>query len=90
MEAERIVQAYPPRLMSAPIAARYLSLSESTIREKGPTPKRYGKRVLWDRFDLDRWADSLSEQPLDEKDRLKEAAEEERRFFEARAARGKR
>lgn len=90
MGAEPLRQMMPdwPRLMSAPQAAAYLSLSETTIRENGPTPKRYGKRVLFDRRDLDRWADALGDQPLDADEALKEAAEEERRFFEERARRG--
>jgi hypothetical protein len=70
--------------MSIGQAAAYLSISENTIRERGPTARRLGKRVLYDRRDLDRWADSLGDQPLDERDRLDEAAEVERRFLEAR------
>lgn len=73
-----------PRLMSEPIAARYLSISETTLRERGPAPKRSGRRRLYDRKDLDRWADSLGRQPLDDADIEDEAAEVERRFLEGR------
>jgi hypothetical protein len=61
-----------PRLMSVELAARYLGLGATTLREMGPDgpkPKRYGKRVLYDRRDLDRWADALDGQPLDAQER---------------------
>jgi hypothetical protein len=51
--------------MSSPLAAQYLGISETTLRNAGPRPKNIGRRVLWDRTDLDRWADALSGQPLD-------------------------
>ena len=54
-------------------AASYLGLGVSTVREHGPKPKRWGSRVLYDRRDLDRWADALDGQPLDEKGREAEA-----------------
>lgn len=90
MGAEPIRDILPdwPRLMDEPLAARYLSIGTTTLREHGPQPKRYGRRRLYDRRDLDRWADRLGEQPLDDKAREEEAAEEERRFFERRAANG--
>jgi excisionase family DNA binding protein len=58
-----------PRLMSVKIAAQYLSLSPRTIynaiSKNAETPfpvrpKRYGKRVLFEKKDLDKWVDSLS------------------------------
>jgi hypothetical protein len=58
-----------PRLMGVADAARYLGLSPKTIRNRlGPKaqdpfpvrPKRIGKRVLFDRADLDAFADGLS------------------------------
>lgn len=60
-----------PRLMAEPLAAGYVSVSVSTLREHGPEPKRLGRRILYDRRDLDRWADALGEseqppQPLDQ------------------------
>lgn len=74
-----------PRLLSAQLAALYLSLSETTLREHGPAPKRHGRRILYDRLDLDRWADRLDGQPLDESEEAAEAAETERRWLEKRA-----
>lgn len=76
-----------PRLMDEPRAAAYLSIGKTTLREHGPKPKRSGRRVLYDRRDLDRWADRLGEQPLDEQAEQEEAAEIERRFLEKRRAR---
>ena len=73
-----------PRLMSLELAAAYVSLSMTVVREHGPEPKQFGRRILYDRNDLDRWADRLSGQPLDEPARRKEAAEIERRFREKR------
>lgn len=70
--------------MSEPLAARYLSIGTTTLRERGPKAKRHGARVLYDRRDLDRWADSLDDQPLELIDEQAEAAEVERRFLERR------
>lgn len=84
----RLVLPGWPRLLSSPLAAAYLSISETTLREHGPQPKRQGRRVLYDRQDLDRWADRLDGQPLDESAEQDEAAEVERRFLEKRRARG--
>jgi hypothetical protein len=70
--------------MSEPFAARYLSISPTTLRQSGPAPKRQGRRVLYDRHDLDRWADRLGDQPLDEMAAAAESAEVERAFMERR------
>ena len=73
-----------PRLMSAKLAAAYVSMSETTIRERGPKPKRFGKRCLWDIHDLDRWAESLNDDgPGDSA-----MTPEERLFFARRKANG--
>lgn len=77
-----------PRLMTVDQASAYLSLGSTTLREHGPSPKRQGKRVLYDRRDLDRWADSLGDQPLTETEEVQESMEAERRFLEKRARRG--
>lgn len=77
-----------PRLMSASRAAQYLSISETSLRLDGPAPRRYGRRVLYDRNDLDRWADRLGGQPLTMQEQREEAAVVERRFLEKRRARG--
>jgi hypothetical protein len=77
-----------PRLMGEDMAAAYVSLSATTLRERGPEPRRLGKRRLYDRNDLDRWADRLGGQPLIAVEQRQEAAEVERRFLEKRRARG--
>lgn len=87
-EMVRQMLAAWPRLMSEDLAARYLSIGTTTLREKGPKAKRHGRRVLYDIRDLDRWADALDGQPLDDAGRAKEVEEERRRFMERRAARG--
>jgi hypothetical protein len=76
-----------PRLMSVELAAAYLSRSVTIIRERGPEPKRDGRSVLYDRVDLDRWADRLAGQPLTDRQREEEAKEVERRFLERRRGR---
>jgi hypothetical protein len=74
--------------MGEDLAAAYVSLSATTLREKGPAPTRLGKRRLYDRHDLDRWADRLAGQPLTAQEMGQEASEVERRFLEKRRARG--
>jgi Fe-S cluster biosynthesis and repair protein YggX len=73
-----------PRLMAIDLASAYLGLSATTLRQKGPAPKEYGKRRLYDRIDLDRWADRLGGQPLGVAERKAEARDVERRFLEQR------
>jgi hypothetical protein len=72
--------------MSEDQAAAYVSLSPNTLRANGPQAKRIGRRVLWDRHDLDRWADRIGGQPLDARAQQEEAGEVERRFMEQRRA----
>ena len=57
-----------PRLLSIEETAKYLSISPKTIRNRlGPKapepfpvkPKKFGKRVLFDIRDLDRFIDAL-------------------------------
>jgi hypothetical protein len=74
--------------MSEQLAAEYLSVGTTFLRSEGPEPKRWGKRVLWDRIDLDRWADRLGGQPLTVQEEQAEARDVERRFLEKRRARG--
>ncbi len=59
------------RLLSVKDAAAYLGLSPRTIYNRNVKdainpfpikPKRWGKRVLFDIRDLDRWADTLDSQ----------------------------
>jgi len=58
-----------PRLLGVADAARYLGISAKTIRNRlGPRakvpfpvkPKRIGRKVLFERADLDAFADGLS------------------------------
>jgi predicted DNA-binding transcriptional regulator AlpA len=58
-----------PRLLSVADAAKYLGLSAKTIRNRlGPKakqpfpvkPKKIGRKVLFERADLDAFADGLS------------------------------
>jgi predicted DNA-binding transcriptional regulator AlpA len=58
-----------PRLLNVKQTAAYLGIAEKTIRNRicrraeNPfpvKPKRIGKRVLWDRKDLDHYIDSLT------------------------------
>lgn len=48
-----------PRLMRSPMAARYISVSESKLRALPIRPRRHGGMVLYDRHDLDLWVDGL-------------------------------
>lgn len=53
-----------PRLLGARDAAFYLGVSESTMRSMSkdgaaPAPKRIGRRLVWDREDLDAFAEEL-------------------------------
>ncbi|WP_313332144.1 hypothetical protein [Sphingobium yanoikuyae] len=73
-----------PRLMDAELASAYFGVSAGTFRALGIQSRNIGRRVVWDRVDLDRFADRLSEQPLTETDRAAEASEVERRFLERR------
>lgn len=77
-----------PRLMSVKLAAQYVGLSETKLREIGPKPTTLPdlRRVLYDRRDLDRWADRLTGQPLDGKEVEAETSDIERRFFESQNA----
>jgi hypothetical protein len=77
-----------PRLMGVDLASAYVGLSANTLRSVGPKPRAVGKRRLYDRTDLDRWADRLAGQPLTAQEMTLEASEVERRFLERRQARG--
>lgn len=71
-----------PRLMDVELAAAYLGIGASTLRERGPAARHVGRRALYDRKDLDRWADALAGQPLDEPERAAEGGDIERRVRE--------
>ena len=56
---------YPPRLLTAPEAAQYIGVSETTLRKLGlPRVHLLGKR-LYDRIGLDDYASNL---PTDEQE----------------------
>ncbi|WP_085785956.1 helix-turn-helix domain-containing protein [Ketogulonicigenium robustum] len=50
---------YPPRLLGASEAARYLGVSISTLSDMGLPRRMIGTRRLYDRSDLDALADTL-------------------------------
>lgn len=50
---------FPPRLMPAPQAAHYLGVSETTLRSLGLPRRMLGAKRVYDRTDLDRFADGL-------------------------------
>lgn len=73
-----------PRLMSVGYAAAYLSVSQTTFRTLGITERRIGRRVLYDRKDIDLWVDHVGSDPAE--DRPRTPKEEERLFFASRVA----
>lgn len=78
-----------PRLMPVDLAAAYLGIGVTMLEEQGPAAKRLGRRKLYDRNDLDRWADRLDGQPLEEQDSAVESKAIEKRFLERRQAKGR-
>ena len=61
----RYVTPPEPRFFDQPTAAAYLGISERLFESlwrsyKIPYPRHLGRRVLWDRKLLDRWADVTS------------------------------
>ena len=55
----RVDLTFPPRLLSANAAAAYLGMSATTLRTLPIPRKVYGRRTLWDRIDLDAFANEL-------------------------------
>lgn len=78
-----------PRLMGERLAADYLSIGTTQLRARGPAPKKIGGRTLWDKRDLDRFADALAGQPLDDVDAGSHSRDVERAWRDRRAQRGK-
>lgn len=76
-----------PRLMNERLAAAYLSIGTTQLRDKGPQAKKIGGRTVWDRVDLDRFADALAGQPLDEREAESHARDVEAAWLERRASR---
>ncbi|WP_066040870.1 hypothetical protein [Herbiconiux solani] len=58
---------FAPRMMTREMAAYYLSISLRDLdvlrEQKEITPKGRGRRVLYDKADLDRIADKMPERP---------------------------
>ena len=52
--------SYQPRLMPAPEAARYIGVSETTLRGLGLPRRVLGKRRLYDRYDLEAFVNAMS------------------------------
>lgn len=50
---------FTPRLMAARAAAKFLGISESKLRSLDIPRKTFGGNMVWDRTDLDAYADSL-------------------------------
>ena len=46
-----------PRCLSREQAARYLGVGRTLLARIGPPPIRLGRRLVYDRVDLDRWLD---------------------------------
>lgn len=47
-----------PRCLSREQAARYLGIGRTLLGRIGPPPVRLGRRLVYDRVDLDRWLDN--------------------------------
>jgi hypothetical protein len=81
-------QALPdwPRLMNKHQAAAYLSIGVTLLRDL-LAPKKIRGRSVWDRRELDRFADALAGQPLDADQERSHAADLERKWLERRQQR---
>lgn len=64
---------FPPRLMKAKAAAHYLGLSETKLRALNLPCKRDGGNVVYDKADLDHYADQLPYERQKEDDSWREA-----------------
>ncbi|GJD57765.1 helix-turn-helix transcriptional regulator [Methylobacterium dankookense] len=61
-----LAMPYPPRGMSRTEAARHIGVSASYFDQmvkdgRMPAPKRFGSRVVWDRFRLDAAFDDIND-----------------------------
>lgn len=64
---------FPPRLMQLKAAAHYLGMSESKLRGLPLPCKRDGGNILYDRLDLDAYADGLPYNGVREDESWREA-----------------
>ncbi len=60
-QPERLVVTGWPRLLPVRLAAAYLGISPDTLKKHGASlPRlRAGRKLLYDRYVLDRWLDQL-------------------------------
>jgi hypothetical protein len=77
-----------PRLLNERLAAAYLSIGTTLLRDLLP-PKKIRGRSVWDLHDLDRLADALAGQPLDGGDAESHGRTVEARWLERRKQQGK-
>lgn len=70
-----------PRLMPLALASAYFGVCASTFRRLDIEPRRIGRRVLWDRRDLDSYADQISDPPIVPSNGTPLISEVERRFL---------
>ena len=71
-----------PRLMGVSLAAAYFGICPARFRMIGIRPMRIGRRVLWDRNDLDRFIDEMAGRPATARSAAASVKAMERRFFE--------
>lgn len=71
---------FPPRLLSSVSAAAYLGISESTLRTLGLPRRIIGTRRLYDRHDLEAFADGLEIESGEADQLQKDQAECDRLF----------
>jgi hypothetical protein len=76
-----------PRLLSIELAAAYVGLGVTAFEALELPARRIGRRKLYDRNELDRWADRLDGQPVEDGGGADESKAAERRFLERRKAR---
>jgi len=75
---------FPPRLLSSVSAAAYLGISETTLRTLGLPRRMLGTRRLYDRYDLEAYADGLEIDDGEAAQLERDRAECERLFTMAR------
>ena len=79
-ENTRPALPYWPRLMGADLAAKYVGVSRSgflaQVGKFWPKPKRIGRRVLYDRVELDEAVDELASEGSRSGDPLMEALDD--------------
>lgn len=65
--------SFSPRLLAEPDAARYLGMSATTLRALGLPRKEMRSKRLYDRFDLDDYANTLPYEGQDDAEETKRA-----------------